>query len=315
MADDEPYVVVHGGVHKTATSYVQSILQRNAGYLRKRGVRYIHHRDTRKEYTYPCQLNGYEKLGLNYRCKYSDDDLKKLSKNFFKRAKAKPGERIILSDENMPGHCGQCVQAGKLYAKRSTLIPIFASNIYYPTREVHLAVRNYADFFASAYVEYLRSAKGDGVMGENEMKRAVLSKMPSWLKFIQVVRDAFGEARLVLWRHEDFRQLSGAVIGNLCGSGIDPDALAVPKRSRGRPTASHRAVRELLAEMERVGSAEALKKRVAIQEAYPRGPDYPGYDPWTEAEREHLTRMYDRDIAEIKKTMDVRFLDPDAPQN
>ena len=308
MAKPDPYVVVHGGVHKTATSFVQSILQRNSGKLRKNGVHYIHHRDTRKEYTYPCQLNGYEKLGLNYRRKYSDEDLKKLSKNFFKRVKAKPGERIILSDENMPGHCGHCVQHGKLYGKRGTLIPIFAQTLYYPAQEVHLAIRNYADFFASAYVEYLRSAKGDGVLRENEMKRAVLSKMPSWMKFIDVVQEAFGEARIVLWRHEDFRDLSRMIIGNLCGPDIDPDSLATPKRSRGRPTASHRAVRELLAEVERIGSAEALKKRVEIQEAYPRGPDYPGYDPWTKAERDHLTRMYDRDVTEIKRRMHVTFL-------
>lgn len=312
MAKPDPYVVVHGGVHKTATSYVQSILQRNAGKLRKSRVYYIHHRDTRKEYTYPCQLNGYEKLGLDYRRKYSDDDLKKLSKNFFKRTKAKPGGRIILSDENMPGHCGQCVQSGKLYSRRKMLIPIFAENIYYPTQEVHLAIRNYADFFASAYVEYLRSAKGEGVLRENEMKRAVLSKMPNWVKFIEVVQEAFGDARLILWRHEDFRALSSTILGNLCGPDINVEDLAMPKRSRGRPTASHRAVRELLAEVERIGSAEALKKRVEIQDAYPRGTDYPGYDPWTEAERDHLTRMYDRDVAEIKRRLDVTFLEPPA---
>ena len=310
MAKGEPYVVVHGGVHKTATSYVQSILQRNAGKLKKRGVHYIHHRDTRKEYTYPTQLNGYEKLGLGYRRTYSDADLAKLSKNFFKRVKAKPGERIILSDENMPGHCGQCVQGGKLYSRRKTLIPIFAGNIPYPTREVHLAIRNYADFFASAYVEYLRSAKGESVLGENEMKRAVLSHMPSWRPFVELVQGAFADARLILWRHEDFRMLSSRIIGNLCGPDLKAEDLAMPKRSRGRPTASHRAVRELLAEIQRAGGEAALARRVEIQERYPRGPDYPGYDPWTQTERDHLTRMYDRDVAEIQTRLDVTFLEP-----
>ena len=81
----EPYVVVHGGVHKTATSFVQSILQRNAGRMRKSGVHYIHHRDTRKKFTYPCQLNGYEKLGMNFKTKYSDDKLRKQTRKFFKK--------------------------------------------------------------------------------------------------------------------------------------------------------------------------------------------------------------------------------------
>lgn len=310
MAKGDPYVVVHGGVHKTATSYVQSILQRNAGRLRKSGVHYIHHRDTRKEYTYPCQLNGYEKLGLGYRRKVSDGDLAKRAKQFFQKMKAKPGERIILSDENMPGHCGQCVQGGHLYQRRKTLIPIFADNIPYPTAEVHLAVRNYADFFASAYVEYLRSAKGDGVLREAEMKRAVLSNMPSWFKFIELVQEAFGDATLILWRHEDFGALSPRIIGNICGPEIDHADLARPRRLRGRPSASHRAVQELLAEVERVGGAQALERRVEIQEAYPRGPDYPGYDPWSAAERAHLGRIYDKDVAKIAARGGVTLLAP-----
>lgn len=308
MAKGKPYVVVHGGVHKTATSYVQSILQRNAGKLRKSGVHYIHHRDTRKEYTYPTQLNGYEKLGLAFRRKMSDDDLKKQARKFFRKIKAKPDERIILSDENMPGHCGQCVRTGSLYSRREMLIPIFANNIPYPVREVHLAIRNYADFFASAYVEFLRSAKGENVFSEDQMKREVLTHMPSWLGFLELVHQSFPEARLILWRHEDFGALSDRIIGNLCGPDIDIETLASPKRSRGRPSASHRAIRELLSEIERVGGEDALARRVEIQDRFPRGPDFPGYDPWTGDERAHLMRVYDRDVAEIQKQLNVEFL-------
>ncbi|WP_371226084.1 hypothetical protein [Roseovarius sp. 2305UL8-3] len=310
MAKETPYVVVHGGVHKTATSYVQSILQRNAGKLRKNGVHYIHHRDTRKDYTYPCQLNGYEKLGLGFRRKYSDAELAKEAKKFFKKVKAKPGERIILSDENMPGHCGQCVRTGELYQRRDTLIPIFAQNIIYPVREVHLAIREYGDFFASAYVEFLRSAKGENVFSEAQMKRELLSRVPSWVAFVEVVKNAFPDARLILWRHEDFRVLSPRIIGNLIGPDIDPKALVTPKRSRGRPSASHRAIRELLSEIERIGGEAALAKRVEIQDKYPRGPDFPGYDPWSASERAHLARVYERDIEAVRRLDGITFLTP-----
>lgn len=310
MKKGEPYVVVHGGVHKTATSYVQSILQRNAGRLKKSGVHYIHHRDTRKGYTYPCQLNGYDKLGMEFRRKYSDAELEKQARKFFKAVKAKPGERIILSDENMPGHCGQCVRTGELYQRRETLIPIFAQNIPYPVREVHLAIREYGDFFASAYVEFLRSAKGEHIFPENHMKREVLSNVPSWVGFVELVRDAFPDATLVVWQHEDFRALSNSIIGNLCGPGIDPGELMSPKRSRGRPSASHRAVQVLLAEIARIGGEAALAKRVEIQEMYPRGPEWPGYDPWTTEERAHLARVYERDVTKIEALEGVTLLKP-----
>jgi len=311
MAAGSPYVVVHGGVHKTATSHLQSILQRNAGRLQKRGVHYIHHREARKHYTYPCQLNGYEKLGLAFRRKMSDDDLARRARAFFERIGAGPGARIILSDENMPGHCGQCVRTGDLYQRRDTLIPIFARNIPYPVREVHVGLRNYADFFASAYVEYLRSASGADVSGEDRMKRAVIGRVPGWAGLIDQIRASFPRARLILWRHEDFGALSQRIIAGLCGPGIAAGDLVMPARDRGRPSASHRAVRELLSEVARIGGEAALDRRVEIQDRYPRGPDWPGYDPWTAEERAHLTRLYDRDLAEIRRREDVELLTPD----
>ncbi|WP_324752594.1 hypothetical protein [Roseovarius sp. Pro17] len=310
MGKGTPEVVVHGGVHKTATSHIQSILQRNAGRLRKSGVHYVHHRDTRKEYTFPTQLNGYEKLGLNYKTKMPDDMLSRKATAFFKGIGAGPGERIVISDENMPGHSGHCVRSGHLYSRREVLLPIFAQYIPYPVSEVHLGLRNYADFFASVFVEFLRSATGDNVIPEAQMKRAVLSNLPSWTGFIDEVLSCFPDAQLTIWRHEDFGALSQRVIGNLCGPGFDVGTLVMPKRSRGRPSASHRAVQELLIEIERNGGDAALARRVEIQDAYPRGPEFPGYDPWTASERAHLTRLYDSDVAQIDARPRVTLLSP-----
>ena len=308
MAGDAPYVVLHGGVHKTATSHIQSILQRNAGRMRKSGVHYVHHRDTRKEYTFPTQLNGYEKMGLGYKTKMPDDELAERARNFFEGIGAGPGERIVISDENMPGHSGHCVRSGLLYNRRQVLLPIFAEHIPYPVTEVHLAIRNYADFFASTFIEFLRSAKGENVIPEAQMKRAVLSELPSWVGFIELVETCFPQAQLIIWRQEDFRVLSQAVIGHLAGPDIDVDALVAPKRERGRPSASHRAVQELLIEIERHGGEAALARRVEIQDAYPRGDQYPGYDPWSASERAHLIRLYDRDVAQIAGRARVTLL-------
>ena len=308
--NEPPYVIVHGGVHKTATSFIQGRLQRNQGKLRKRGIHYLNHRKVRKAYTFPSQLNGYEKIGLDYKTKVSDAELDAKAREFFGDVGAGPGERIILSDENMPGHSGHCVRSGKLYQRRNKLIPIFAQFIPYPVTEVHLAVRNYADFFASTYVEFLRSASGGKVFPEAHMKRKVLSKVPSWSRFIDIVLKSFPDAQLIVWRHEDFRSLSMQVIGNLIGPDMEVDDLAVPKRNRGRPSASHRAVQELLMEIERSGGTAALKQRVEIQERYPRGDEYPGYDPWEASERAHLTRIYEQDVGDIERKERVRFLRP-----
>ena len=310
MAKDKPYVVVHGGVHKTASSAVQAMLKRNQGRLLKQGVRYIHHRATRMDYTNPVQLNGYLNLGLDFKPNITDAQLKPIVKKFWKEVDAQPGERVILSDENMPGHSGHCVRRGRLYWRRTTLIPAFANNIPYPVQEVHLALRNYADFYASTYVEFLRSASGERLFPENQMKRNVLSEMESWTRFITEVQEAFKGAHVYVWRFEDFRALFPRIVENISGNVVAHGDMSVPKRKRGRPSASHYAVRLILEEIERFGGDHALARRVEIQEAYPRGPDYPGYDPWSEAERAHLTRIYDCDVAEIRRLDGVTFLEP-----
>lgn len=304
---DSPYVVIHGGVHKTATSYLQSILQRNAGKLRKHGVHYVHHRDTRKNYTYPCQLNGYLKLNLGYRTKMPDHKLADVAEAFFHKIPAQPGDRIILSDENMQGHCGHCIGSGLLYVRRETLLPIFSEYIPYPVREVHIAVRNYADFFASAYVEYLRSARGDSVIDEIAFKRNVISRVPSWSAYLELVAHCFTNARIHVWKHEDFHILAEQIVSNICGS-VHMTELVAPKRKQQRPSASHKAVQEMLDLIQSDGAEYALAKRVEIQKKYPRGDRYPGYDPWTEQERAHLMRLYERDVTQIKAMDRVQFL-------
>jgi hypothetical protein len=307
---DEPYVVVHGGVHKTATSHLQSILQRNAGRLSKSNVHYIHHRDVRKRLTVPVQANVYTRLGMDWDPKISDAELSALTGAFFDDLAHLGTGRLIVSEENMTGHCGHCVKRGLLYRWRRKLVQTFAAQFPYPVREVHLGLRNYADFFASAYVEFLRSAQGQNLIPEARMKKGVLSHMPGWSGVLGEVRGAFPDARLIVWRHEDFEALSGRIIAGLCGPGINPGALVMPARARGRPSASDRAVRELLSEVARIGGEAALARRVEIQQRYPRGPDWPAYDPWTPEERAHLIRLYDRDIAEIRRRGDVAFLTP-----
>lgn len=308
--ESQPYVIVHGGVNKTATSYVQGILKRNAGKLRKRGVHYIHHRHTRKDYTYPCQLNGYEKLGLDYRRKFSDAALAAQARIFFDSVSAGPDERIILSDENMSGHCGHCVRTGDVYTLRDTLVPIFAANIPFPVKEVHLAIREYADFFASAYVEFLRSASGQHLVSDQQMKRAVLSRLPSWVDLVELVQKSFPNAEIVLWRHEDFGVLSPRIIQNLCGPEIEVNDFVLPKRSHDRPSASHRAIEVLLSEASRIGSEAALAKRAEIQEKYPRGPEWPRYDPWSSQERKHFGRLYQKDMETLRVMEGVTLLTP-----
>lgn len=295
----EPYVVLHGGFHKTATSHIQSKLARNAGHLAKRGVRYIHHRDLRKNFTVPLQANAYDQIGLDWSPKISDNELREITARFFAGLDDGTGQRLILSDENMAGHCGHCVKRGVLYRWRKKLILNFSGHIPFEVREVHLGLRNYADFFSAAYVEFLRSVRQQWFIDEDQMKRQVLENMPNWHGVLKTVRTAFPKARIVIWRYEDFGNLEPGILKGLCGEAVNPAKLRDAKEANKRPTASGRAVAELLRLMALVGPEEALEQRTALQEEFARSKGFDRYDPWSEAERRHLLQTYARDIARI----------------
>lgn len=303
-----PHVVLHGGFHKTATSHIQGVLARNAALLRKAGVAYVHHRKTRKELTVPCQLHAYEKQGLKYRTRYSEAELAARTGAFFAEVLGTAPRRVILSEENMAGHCGHCVKRGLLYVWRDQMITAFAAQIPIPVREVHLGIRNYADFFASAYVEYLRSLGPGPFTDEVAMCRQVLAHMPSWHKVLRSVMAAFPGASLTVWTYEEFRGLDRRVLANLAGPGVDVTAFKPPKTGNKRPSASGRAVAELLQLIHREGVEAAMARRVEVQERYPRGEEHGPYDPWTAQERAHLTRIYERDVAAIRADPAIRML-------
>lgn len=304
-----PYIVLHGGFHKTATSHIQSLLARNSKMLERAGVHYVHHRDTRKKLTVPVQCNVYNQLGMDWDPKISDEELLKMTAAFFEDLDTDTSRRIVMSDENMAGHCGHCVKRGVLYRWRRKLIEVFARQFPQGVNEVHLGLRNYADFFASAYVEYLRSVSGQWFVDERMMRRQVMENMPNWHNVLKSVVTLFGNAKVVVWRYEDFRQVDQTVLANLCGPDVDLSKMKAPKDSNKRPTASGRAVAELLQLIHKDGADAALEQRQALQEAYPRGAEFGGYDPWTPAERRHLTRMYEKDMADIRANPDIHLVE------
>lgn len=305
----QPYIVLHGGFHKTATSHLQSTLARNEKLLRRAGVRYVHHRETRKRLTVPVQCNVYNAIGMDWDPKITDTELRNLTSAFFDEIIEDAPKRIVLSDENMAGHCGHCVKRGVLYRWRRRLIEVFSAQFPHPVNEVHLGVRNYADFFASAYVEYLRSVTGQWFVAEPVMRKQVLENMPSWHNVLKSVVTLFPGAKLVVWKYEDFRALDTQVLSNLCGPDIDISKLKKPKDGNKRPTASGRAVAELLQRIHKDGAEVALQERLTLQERYPRGAEFGSYDPWTSNERAHLTRMYERDLVDIRSNPDIALLE------
>ncbi|MEM1363910.1 MAG: hypothetical protein AAGF94_19805, partial [Pseudomonadota bacterium] len=179
----ETKAVLHGGFHKTATTYLQRLLEDNEEWLGAQSVYVVPHLKLRKHITFPSQLDAYKKLKIKRRTQYSEAELQGFQDAFFKEPLAFKPTRMILSDENLPGLPAHCVTTGKLYEYRRKFFEAFARRMPLPITDAFFAVRNYADFFASSYVEYLRAATTTttGHMDKPEaMRRNVLGSVPSW---------------------------------------------------------------------------------------------------------------------------------------
>lgn len=309
----EPYTILHGGFHKTASTYLQRILHRNQGFLDKRGVHYVHHRTMRKQFTVPCQENSYLHLNIKRNDVIEDAELRKLTSAFFKPIKERNPSRLILSDENLAGHCGHCAKRGTLYRFRDAFMSVTAREIPFPVREVHLAVRNYADFYAAAYVEYIRSLRAISptVIFPNVMVDRVMNNLLGWNGVIARVEHYFPEAQIYVWKFEDFRNdpnMTGQILRNLVGDDIDISKFKTPKDPKKRPSASNRAMMEIQKLILSEGIPGAVEKIRSIQERFPRSRENAGFDPWTEWERKHLTNLYEGDIQRLEKSPSVRLV-------
>ncbi|NRB01360.1 MAG: hypothetical protein HRU32_16395, partial [Rhodobacteraceae bacterium] len=216
----------------------------------------------------------------------------------------------IVSDENIPGHCGHCVKTGSLYRFRGELLATFARSLQLDVAEVHLGIRSYDAFFAAAYVEFLRSVNSHRYSPVDQMTSRVLEKMPSWEQVIEAFGNAFPKARIFVWRHEDFARIEPLVVSNLVGQNVDPAKLRKPKLDNKRPTASAPAVHELLHQIERDGADAAVERWKDIQAAHPRAPGDPPFSPWTDEEARHLQHIYAKDTAELWARGDITAISP-----
>ncbi len=311
-------LVLHGGAHKTATSPIQSVLNRNAEDLAARDIAYVHHRKLRRDVTVPAQVNAYDMLGVapglrptlaSGKRQVSDDELAAFSAAFFAPILAAAPERVVLSEENLLGHCGHCVRRGQLYGHRRRMAQKFAQAMPLRVDEVYLAIRGYPEFFAAAYVEFLRSASPGRFVPEAEFKANVMARMPSWHSVLQTLRTAFPHAAIRVWRYEDFPALEPRILAALCGPGVEAAQLTYPAGRKERPTASGRAIAELLRAVARDGVKPAFARRVELQEQYPRA-DYGRYDPWSAQERDILADAYADHVAQIRADPDFDLIEP-----
>jgi hypothetical protein len=112
------------------------------------------------------------------------------------------------------------------------------------------------------------------------MRRNLFAALPNWCNVFDDFTEVFPDARIHIWRFEDFRALTPQVLSVICGEGIDVSKFKPPQERNARPSASARAVDELVLMSELEGAAVMAERAKDVQDMYPQSDDYERFDPW-----------------------------------
>jgi len=133
-----PPLVLHIGLHKTATTSLQRFFAERQKLLNERRVKYLPLAKMRQRFT----------KGLFRRDADAIADLKCMISNH-------PGKSILLSDENLIGHPGE-VPSGRIYSDAEAVTRTIADAAGDVPIVVFLILRDPSEFLRSMYCEYLR---------------------------------------------------------------------------------------------------------------------------------------------------------------
>ena len=286
---------LHGGVHKTGSTFLQFYLRQNRPILARHGIAF-HDPKRLRDVTSHFFRAADPALGAEQQAELS---AKLREKELFTH------RTTILSHENMIGVLPHFAATGQLYSTAPAVLALFRDILPQRVTSVHLCIRDFAGFLASAYVEVIRARPFQTF--EQFIARADLDAL-SWQPLFDTFAEVFPDARIEVWTHDAFRRDSGPIIDRLCGAPVSAD-LPPPDVEAVRPSASARAVEEAARIASAHGPEAALDAIAELERTYRAGPAHPRFDPWTASDRAALTRVYQDDLAAIRARADITLIE------
>lgn len=183
-------LILHVGLHKTATTHFQDYLANERGALREQGLEYVP-RDTLRQARIQAAFLRARRFGFKSAC----------AENLFRQL-ANGADRLLISEENMLGQAVDLLVAPaypdmeRRLSNLKALVP----------RKIHLtllmSLRDISTILPSAYCQSLRGGKRLGEFVHYE--RAALAHPPRWTDLALRVRAIFPDAAFRFWRQEDY---------------------------------------------------------------------------------------------------------------
>ncbi|MDO5705245.1 MAG: hypothetical protein Q4G49_09275 [Paracoccus sp. (in: a-proteobacteria)] len=264
------------GAHKTGTTFLQNALDLSAGALESAGYRYMSLVAFRNHYLRPLIYDG----------------------NHGEPPPPPPGLNLIF-DENIPGLVQGALGTTGLYPRTAERSRKVADHFGLRTPDIYFCVRNYATFLPSLFCETLKSTPYRPFARFYDPDQHPLD----WNSVIDQLRAAFPDSRISVYQNEALRGREAALLSYI--TGIPAADFTIPSGTE-RPGFSHKAVRTLyhLSKTRTVSRADVF----AAVRHYPKGTDWPAFDPLSDEAKADLTTAYQQHVRRLRDRDDVHFI-------
>lgn len=207
-------IVIHLGVHKTASTFLQTHLQRNRLWLKEQGVLYIGPDRVRR-----ALIPVIDEAMADGGTAAAAVAMRKLRNRIahivdVESAGQPEPQRLLISDEELLGLNGLIPASDRLYPQAAARVALLGQALQGFDITFCFGIRNYADFLVSSYCESLRHTKTQPF--EAVLKQSQRVQF-SWPGLISELRAGNGGSRILFWRYEDFPGSEACIFEALTG--------------------------------------------------------------------------------------------------
>jgi len=259
-ADPAPMRInVHLGVHKTATTFIQSQLHDHRSMLADGRIRFSGISTVRQGFTRAFDAMAW--FDPLWRSLTRPALTRRLDSLIRKQGR---GDTFILSDENILGLISANYWTGKLYPTAGARIRILDALL--PGRDVHyfLAIRRYPDYLTSSWLQL--ASRGKAPAFEKYLAKFAPDRR-GWSEIVADIAAACGPERLTVWTYDWMASDPGRVFP-LLAPGIAFDVPDEELRRDVLPSLTLKGLK-VITELQRHLSSAELKDMARLMRGFP----------------------------------------------
>jgi hypothetical protein len=269
-------VIFHLGAHKTATTYIQNRLQANDELLQAHNVYYPGIGEMRRQFTYRM----HDKVRNEFTTKMLG---------------LRETHDILLSDENMAGGIDDVMRLDRQYKETAPKLAKYCEIMETDEPTVFFALREYSSFVISIYCEYLRHYP---YLEFETFAHQYRASGFNWVALVGEMLAAMPKARLYLWDFADFPVLEEEILAAMTGV---KDTEFKPLHGMHRESFSSLAVNCIAALSTVIDLKNMQKLLPALTRAFPKGTEYPAFNPLPAEYVAEARAHYTSDLLKIRQ--------------